>query len=78
MAYPILHNLTHSLADRIENLIAYSEIMTRSKYSFNDIALAVRKSITLNNLGKLCVIMLKIYVDTLITSMILKIMLELF
>lgn len=32
MAYPILHNLTQTAADRIENLIAYSEIMTRGKY----------------------------------------------
>jgi hypothetical protein len=32
MAYPILHNLTQTVADKIENLIAYSEIMTRGKY----------------------------------------------
>lgn len=32
MAYPILNNLTHETADKIEALISYSEIMTRGKY----------------------------------------------
>ena len=31
MAYPILHNFTQGIADKIEGLIEYSEIMTRGK-----------------------------------------------
>lgn len=31
MAYPILHSYTQGLADKMENIISYSEIMTRGK-----------------------------------------------
>jgi hypothetical protein len=31
-AYPILHNLTHECADKVLDLVNYSEIMTSGKY----------------------------------------------
>lgn len=31
MAYPILNSLTQDTADKLESLIAYSEVMTRGK-----------------------------------------------
>lgn len=37
MAYPILHNFTQGVADKIKTLIEYSEEMTRNKYLEDDL-----------------------------------------
>lgn len=69
MAYPILNSLTQDTADKIERLIAYSEVMTRGKYPSPYPASAPKSSTTPRSFARLSGTTLRIYADILTMNM---------
>ena len=64
MAYPILHNLTQSIADKLEALIECAQNMTRGKYSSLYAALAASWCTRPRNSARQCATTAKTYAAT--------------